>query len=275
MTGAQWILLAAVLWSSGGLVIKLVPLGSTAVTAGRAMATVAFFHAAVRPSLRRANWLTALCYAGMIVSFVAATKRTTAAQAIVLQYTGTAWVILAAPRLLGERWLWRDLAVAAVALAAMAACAQDAAGGGQLTGNLLGVLSGCFYAGTVLTLRRAAAGAADQSPEASILAGNWLALLACLPFSAAELWHGIDWRSALGLGYLGVVQIGFAYWAFARGLRSVPAATATLLALAEPVLLPVWVFLGTGERPSTATVACGAVVVAALAVRAALQPKPD
>ncbi len=266
--GEKWVLLAAVLWSSGGVVIKSVPLGGAAVTAGRALFTVAFFALVVRPGLRRASLVTALGYAGMIATFVLACKQTTAAQAIVLQYSGTAWVLLAGPRWLGEPFRWRDLAVAAVAIAAMALCAQDTAGSGQAFGNLLGVLSGVCYAVTVVSMRRSAAAGSAGSAEASILLGNVLALAACLPFGFGDLGASLDLPAVAGLAYLGIVQIGLAYWAFARGLRTVPAATAALLALAEPVLTPVWVWLGTGERPAASTVVAGLVIVTALGWRA-------
>ncbi|MBM4346197.1 MAG: DMT family transporter [Deltaproteobacteria bacterium] len=265
--GEKWVLLAAILWSSGGVVIKSVPLGGAAVTAGRALFTVAFFALVVRPRLRRASLVTALGYAGMIATFVLACKQTTAAQAIVLQYSGTAWVLLAGPRFLGERFRWRDLAVAAVAILAMALCAQDTASPGQGLGNLLGVLSGVCYAVTVVSMRRSAAQGQPGSAEASLLAGNLLAFGACIPFGWRELRANLDLAGAAGLGYLGIVQIGLAYWAFARGLRTVPAATAALLALAEPVLTPLWVWLGTGERPTAMTVLAGLVIVVALGWR--------
>ncbi|MSQ85128.1 MAG: DMT family transporter [Myxococcales bacterium] len=266
--GARWILLAAVLWSSGGLVIQLVPLSGLAITAGRALVTVGFFAVVVRPKWRSASWLTALSYAGMIASFVLACKLTSAAQAIVLQYSGTAWVLLAGPRILGEPLRLRDVLVAAVALAAMALCAQDTSARSGWHGTALGVFSGLCYAATVVSMRLSAGRKGAHTPEGSILLGNVLACVACLPWSAGELYTGLDWPSALGLTYLGVVQIGAAYWAFARGLRTVSAATAALLALAEPVLTPVWVWLGTRERPSTATATAGLIVVAALAARA-------
>jgi drug/metabolite transporter, DME family len=64
-----------------------------------------------------------------------------------------------------------------------------------------------------------------------------------------------------------VVQLGVAYWLFIRGVRKVPAAEASLISMLEPVLNPVWVLIGTGERPGPWALLGGAVVIAAVVLR--------
>src|SRR3954470_17432095 len=93
---------AAVLWSSGGLFIKLAPMPALAVACGRSLVAAIFYLLILRPNLRAARWTTAAAYAGCIVTFVAATKLTTAANAIFLQYTGPAYVLLLSPLVLKE-----------------------------------------------------------------------------------------------------------------------------------------------------------------------------
>jgi drug/metabolite transporter (DMT)-like permease len=95
-----------------------------------------------------------------------------------------------------------------------------------------------------------------------------------LPFAAKAL-AGTTAQGALVLLYLGVVQMGIAYWLFARGLRTVPASEASLLSMLEPILNPVWVFLGAGERPGPWALAGGAVVIAAVAFRALRRPEAN
>lgn len=266
--GAAWIVLAAVLWSSGGLVIKWAPLPGLAVAGGRALVTALFYLAVLRPTLRRASWATAVCYAGMILTFVTATKQTTAASAIFLQYTGTAWVLVAGPRWLGEPLKRVDLAAALAAMAAMAVCLLDGGEGSHWQGNVLGAISGVFFAGTVLTMRRDARPGSPYDAQASTTLGNLLAAVLALPFSTDDLGAMVQPAAAAALLYLGIAQMGIAYLAFLRGLRVVPAATASLLALAEPALSPLWVLFGTGERPGPWTLAGGALVLAALAGQA-------
>src|SRR6266446_10648239 len=95
---------AALLWSSGGLFIKIAPMPALAVACGRALIATAFYLAVLRPDLRKARLATAVAYAGCVVTFVTATRLTTAANAIFLQYTGPAYVLVLAPWLLGEKF---------------------------------------------------------------------------------------------------------------------------------------------------------------------------
>lgn len=271
--GAAWVVLAAVLWSSGGLFIKWAPLPGLAVAGGRAAVTALFYLAVLRPDLRRASLTTALTYALMILSFVTATKLTTAASAIFLQYTGTAWVLVAGPRLLGEPLRRVDGVAAAAALLGMGLCLLDGSQAGadsaqRWQGDVLGAISGVFFAGTVIAMRRDARPGAPYDAQASTTLGNLLAAALALPLSAEALGGALQPAAVGALLYLGVVQMGLAYLAFLKGLRVVPAATASLLALAEPALSPLWVLLGTGERPGAWTLAGGAVVLSALAGRA-------
>src|SRR5205823_2020298 len=93
---------AALLWSSGGLFIKIAPMPALAVACGRSLVAGLLYLAVLRPNLRAARWSTAAAYAGCIVTFVTATRLTTAANAIFLQYTGPAYVLMLSPFLLDE-----------------------------------------------------------------------------------------------------------------------------------------------------------------------------
>ena len=268
--GRAAILLAALLWSSGALFIKGAPLEGLEVVGGRAVVTVIFQLLVLRPDLRRARWTSALPYAAMMVTYVTATKLTSAANAILLQYSGTAWVLLLGPRLLGEPLARRDLAVAGVCLLGMGLCLRDSpapeAGLAETagTGNLLALASGVFYALTLLSMRR---DSVEGTATASTTLGNLLAAGGALALAKAP---ASAYFTPLALGallWLGVVQIGIAYLLFQRGLRTVPAATAGLLVLLEPVLSPLWVWWGRGEAPGAWTVAGGALIVLALGAR--------
>src|SRR6202521_2367396 len=110
---------AAVLWSSGGLFIKLAPMPALAVACGRSLVAALFFLPLVRPDLRKARVTTALAYAGCIVTFVTATRLTTAANAIFLQYTGPAYVLLISPFMLDEPFRPIDAACVVLSLLGM------------------------------------------------------------------------------------------------------------------------------------------------------------
>ena len=265
--GSAAILLAALLWSSGGLFIKWIPLSALAVAGGRAAVTTVFYLVMLRPNLRRARLSTALAYAGMILTFVAANKQTTAASAVLLQYTGTAWVLLAGPRLFGEKVTGIDIAAVFGCLAGMALCLLDDTAGITWQGNAYAAVSGVFFAMAVMLMRRDAQ-AGQESAQASITLGNLMAAVFGLSLAGGDLFHHLTGQSVVGLLWLGLLQMGAAYLLFLRGLRTVTASTASLLSLLEPAVSPLWVWLGTGERPGLATLAGGGVMLSSLAARA-------
>lgn len=263
-TGRLLIAAAALLWSSGGLAIKLVPLPAVGVAFWRSLLTAMFLIAVLRPGpdrWRRASWTTACVYAAMILSFISATKMTTAANAIFLQYTAPVYVLLFAPLLLKEPFRRADLVTLVVALGGMTLFFVGKLEAGALAGNVVAVLSGLFFGGVILLLRR------DTSRDAmaSVLLGNLLAALLALPLSGGHL--ALDAKGAALVVFLGVVQMGISYLLYVRGLAVVPAAEAALLSMLEPVLSPIWVFIGIGERPTPWAVLGGAVVLSAVAGR--------
>jgi len=279
-TGRLLIAAAALLWSTGGLAIKLVPLPAMGVVFWRSLVAGLVILAAFRPS--RASWRhaapsTVIVYALMILTFVSATKMTTAANAIFLQYTGPLYVLALAPFLLKEPFRRADAAAVAVALLGMSLFFVGRLDPGALAGNLVAVLSGVFFGLTVLLLRRDASG--DAIP--SVIAGNLAAAALALPFAWGNL--ALDLRGVALVLFLGVFQMGISYILFVRGLGTVPAAEASLLGMLEPTFNPLWAFLGLGETPSGWASLGGLIVLAAVGARTLLggraapatPPSPD
>jgi DME family drug/metabolite transporter len=268
---------AALLFSTGGAAIKGTVLGSFQVAGFRSgVAALALFLLlpAARRGFGRGLIPAALAYAATLVAFVTATKMTTSAAAIFLQSTAPVWVVLLSPLMLGEEVRRRDLpfvALAAVGLVLVFLGSRDPAATAPQPGlgNLVALASGLFYALLMLTMRRLARGGEDRSIPAVVL-GNAVAFLVCLPFALPV--HGAGAPDALAIVYLGVVQIGLAYWLFSRGLRGLRAVEVSLLALLEPVLNPLLTWLVHDERPSALALIGGAVMVGSLALRALLDP---
>ena len=262
--GALLVAAAALLWSLGGLGIKSVPEPPLKIafyrSAFAAIALLAVFRP-FRPPRRL--WFAAAvgAYAGCLVTFVVATKWTTAANAIFLQYTGVIWVLLAAPLVLHEPRRREDTVAIAAAVVGMALFFADRMDRGSLAGNLVALLSSVFFAFLVVALRRQRGAAA----EAAVTWGNVAAAALLLPFVGSEL--GVSARSFAWLAFLGIFQLGAAYGLFVRGLRHVPAAKASLIGMLEPAANPLWVFLSLGERPTARAVVGGVIVLGAVAWR--------
>jgi drug/metabolite transporter, DME family len=262
--GALAIAGAALLWSTGGLGIKSVAAPALTVACYRS-AVAALVLLAVRgrrpvPSLRLA--VAVVSYAGCLATFVVATKWTTAANAIFLQYSGVVWVLLLAPVLLDEPFLRRDAVAVAVAFAGMSLFFVGRLDAPGRAGDLVALASGVCWAALVLSLR----GLGPRDGEATITWGNVVAALGLLPFLQQRV---VDGTSAAILIALGAFQIGLPALLFVIGVRHVPAAQAALVGMLEPVANPLWVWLLLGERPAATALAGGVVVLAAIAWRTA------
>ena len=262
--GALQVAAAAVLWSTGGLLIKEVDLPPLQIVFHRAWIASIVLLLLLRPKkIRPTPTLAAsvFVYAGMVISFVVATKWTTAANAIFLQNSGIVWVLLFSPLIARDAIRGRDVAAASACLAGMVFFFVGRLSAHGMAGNGIALLSGAFYAATVLLLRRQRG---DASKWTAILGNGFGGLVALAfvprPFAATA-------RDFAILVFLGVVQIGCAYALFVKGLEAITAAEASIISLLEPVLNPIWVFLGIGERPTSFAIAGAAIVLAAIVWR--------
>jgi len=260
----------ALIWSSGGLAIKLVALPPMAITGVRsalsALTLAVLFRGRLSFRLTPARALAAASYAALLISNVAATKLTTAANAILLAYTAPVYVALLAPRLLGERTRPSDWLFIGVVLAGMVLFFLDRLSPQGLLGNLVAVGSGLCYAAFTLSMRAQK----DASPVESVLLGHMLTACIGLPFLLGNL---PDARAWLGLAYLGVIQQGVSLALYVWCIKRLGALEAILVMTLEPILNPVWVALGVGELPGLWACLGGAVVVAAVTLRALVQAK--
>lgn len=261
------LVVAALCWSLGGLLIKAVDWPPLAVAGGRGLIAAVFLlltNRGLRFHFSRDQVLGAVAYAACTVTFCTATKLTTAANAILLQYTAPVWVALFGAWFLGERATRTDWVTIAVVLAGMALFFADSLELAHVLGNVIAVISGLCFAAMTLALRKQK----DTSATESIILGNGLAFLAGAwwIFHAPPLTaHG--WGALLTLG---VVQLGVSYWLYARAIKHVSALEAVLIPVIEPILNPVWVLLTLGEKPTTLALVGGLVVLAAVTTRAAI-----
>jgi drug/metabolite transporter, DME family len=256
---------AAVLWSTGGLFIKATNLSALEISFGRSLLaaiTVALLTRREGFGLNRVTALASLLYAALLVLFVMATKQTTAANAIFLQYTAPVYVLVLEPLFYKEKFRRRDLVTVIFCIVGMSLFFVGKLRPQDVTGNLLALTSGLCFAFYFLLLRHSSARNVNRA--SSVIYGNLLVVLITAPLGLAALQH-LSLKDAACIAYLGIVQIGFAYLLFtlamARGVRSLDAG---IIGYIEPVLNPIWVFLFIGERPSTWAILGGGIIVAAV-----------
>lgn len=283
LAGRAHVLAAALLWSSSGLFVKSHlfddwPLDQRGVLL--AFWRALFAGLVLLPWVRRPRWNwrmvpMVLSFTGMNICFLKSMTLTTAANAIWLQCTAPLWVFLWAYTLGRERARPADAIPLCCGLAGtgliLAMEFAGATAGTSTAGVVLGLAAGILYAGVVIGLRRL-----RGEDAAFLVAANHLVAAALLsPYYAASAVHPSLGQLA-AVAAFGVVQMGVPYLLFARGLHHVPGHEAALLALTEPVLMPLWVWLAWGERPAWWTLAGGGLILAGLIARYARRERePD
>jgi drug/metabolite transporter (DMT)-like permease len=255
---------AAIFWSTSGVLIKLVALHPMAIAGWRSLIAGAVILLLCRKTITLSWSLDSLmaagCMALLCISFVIATKLTTAANAIVLQYAGSIYVAILAPRMLAEPtdradWYFLLAVVAGISLFFM-----DNLSLKGVAGIMVGMVGSIFWAGTVLFLRKTRGG----STAWPLALGNFMAAGLCLPFMLRQAPTAMDW---IGLVGLGVISLGIGYAIFSYSIKRVGALEAVLIPSIEPLINPIWVFFIAGETPGRWALVGGSLVLAAVTGR--------
>jgi drug/metabolite transporter, DME family len=266
--GMIFILFAAVLWSTGGVFIKSITLDAFQLSMWRSLFAAASIVLLVRPKKIPLDVLTlsaSVAYAATLIFFVMATKATTAANAILLQYTAPIYILFLAHFWLGEFITRGQLLAVAIALIGIALFFFDKLSPEGVLGNTYALISGAAFGAMTVQLRKKK----HQEPIDAILLGNFWIVIICaavcaLPENNALNWSSafsISWNDAIQVGFLGIFQIAIPYILFAKGIKEIRALDASLLGMIEPVLNPIWVLLIIGEIPSGFTFIGGGIIL--------------
>ena len=262
--GRKLILLAGVLWSLAGVFIKSLELPAVAITFYRSLfASLFFILFAGRKSwnLSFPLLISVTSYTAAISSFVLANKLTTAANAIVLQYTAPIFVFLFIRLLFREPISKLNFVTLLFGMLGVAIIFSGSTAGQDLSGVTVAIFSGLLFSIYMVNLRFLK----GLNPLVLTFVNNFVCALALLPLTVSHLM--LSGNQFVALTIMGVVQLGVPYFLFSKGLESISLQEASLIVLIEPVLNPLWVALGVGEVPSTATLIGGGVILFSLAVR--------
>ena len=267
-----FVLLAVLLWSTGGVFIKLTTLDAFAVNLGRSLfaaITVAVFTHRKGLQLDKFTLLTSFLYAGTLTCFVYANKTTTAANAIFLQYTAPIYILILAPFILKEKFRFSDLITVVICLAGMSLFflepqnIENKLATNVFWGNVAALVSGLFFGLYFILLRHPRS--LQKNPALSVFYGNTLIVLLMLPLILNRPPTQINSNDILAILFLGIFQIGIAYVLFTNGVAGgVRSLDASIIGFIEPLLNPIWVFLVIGERPSIWAIVGGAIIIAAV-----------
>jgi drug/metabolite transporter, DME family len=261
--GRLWLLLSGFLWSLAGVFIKLLELHPLTIVFYRSLFAALFFSLWARGqrwTLSVPLVASAASYTAAISSFVWANKLTTAANAIILQYTAPLFVFAIARFVFRETVKKADLLTLLLGMAGLGIIFSGTRGAPDAEGIATALLSGFLFSLYMVNLRFLR----QLNPTFLTFVNNLVCSLLLLLLVES---YRVSWGEALALLVMGVVQLGIPYFLFSKGLETIPLQEAALIVLVEPVLNPVWVVFMVGETPSVATVVGGGFIVGGLALR--------
>ncbi len=267
------LLLCGLFWSTAGVLIKFVDWHPGAIWSARCAIAAVLLYAIRRPSfdhISRAEWGAAVALAATTGLFILANKLTTAANAILIQYSAPVWVALLGRWFLGERTSRLDWLSIGMVLCGVTLFFFDQLSFDHTAGNLVALAAGVAFAFGAMTMRMVGRDPSSD-PIRPLLLGNLLGALLGAPFWAfGDLPDATGWAALLALG---LVQQAAAYFCYAAAVRHATAIEVMLIPVIEPILSPLWVAIAFGEWPSGWALVGGTVVVAAVTLRGVLGGK--
>lgn len=264
-----YIVIAATLLSTGGVILKFVDMNPMAIASSRGIisAIVVWLY------LKKPNFtfskpqvIGAFSYAMMVTGFIVANKLTTATNAVVLQFTAPIWIVILGVWILKEKASWYDIVSIFIVSAGMILFFIDDVGGGTLAGNIVAIFSGLALAGSTIGMRMQKEG----SPVETTLLGHIITVIIGLPFLFSV---NFTITNIIGILLLGIFQLGIAYILYATAVKYLTALEVILIMFLEPILNPIWVMLIHGETPSKFSLIGGTIIIVTVALRSILVSK--
>ena len=255
----------AVLWSIAGIFIKLVDANPFVIAGFRSLfacLTISFSMLIFKIRFRftKRSVMNGIIMCVLFFMFVCSNKLTTAANAIVLEFTSPIFLMIFSVIILKKKFRRIDILVTLVALIGISFCFADKLEGGYIWGNIVAVGSGAVQALMYLFV-------GETKDDDERLTGIWLGQfltavigVAFIPFTENVL----NGKAFVALVILGVFQLGIAYVLYWKSAGNCPAIACALISAAEPILNPIWVAIFDGERPGPVAILGGIIVIAAV-----------
>ncbi len=272
LPGQLMILASALLWSTAGILVKLIPWGGFSIASIRGLICTLFLLALRQLRRRRGQYApvrfsrhniaagVAMFLTGAL--FMASNKLTTAANAIVLQYIAPILILLYTTVVQKRRPTAVEIALTAVVFVGCVLAFCDKLGGSGTLGDVLAIISGFTFAALILIN-----GMEKTQPEDGQIIGCGLSFICCLPFVFTDSHFIITWESVGAMLALGLVQYSLANILFGKGIKKTEPTAASVILTMEPIMNPVWVFLMLGEAPGPLALTGFVLVVAAVTLQ--------
>lgn len=269
-------LICATLWSIAGIFMKLLPWNGFAVAGLRSLIAGLTIAAYIlirgkRIIINRRTLVTGVFTACVYTCFAVANKLTTAANAIVLQFTSPVFIVIFSALILKKRIRRSDALVVSFTLLGIALFFFDQLRPGYILGNFVAIAAGMFMAGMFMAVGELE----GEQRFSGILIGQSLTFLVGLPFVIATR-PEFTAVTTMSILILGVFQLGISYILYVESSKYCPPLACCLLGAAEPLLNPVWVLIFDGERPGVFALIGGVIVVVSITLWCVFgQEKPE
>ena len=249
---------AALMWSLGGVFIKLVDLNPMGIAGIRSLgAAVVLLIYIKKPRLywNRYFLTGVLPYTAMVVLYVLSIRLTTAANAIFLEFTAPIYVVAFSYLLLNERINRFDILTMVIIFLGMGLFFMDELTFYGFWGNIMALIAGVCLALVTVMIRKE-----KESAFEIVFYGNVLTAIICFTFIIEGLSNStqLDWLIIFGLG---IFQLGIPYILYTTALKYVSALDAILVGMLEPILNPIWVYIFIGEAMGEWAFIGGALVI--------------
>ena len=256
--GTAAVLAASLCFSTGGLLMKIIPWNPLAINGVRnviAAVVIGLYILATHHKLKF-NFTVlvgAVSMAGVTTLFSIANKLTTAGNTIILQYTAPIWIVILMFLIFGKKPDRTALISIFIVLAGILCFFFDGLSTGKWLGDLCALLSGIFYAGVFML---------NSFEKGDALSSVFFGQIACGVFLSPLVVHETDFSAPvlISVFLLGAVQVGLAYIFFTFGTKYTDPVTASIINALEPILNPILVAVFYGEMLGRISIV-GAVIV--------------
>jgi len=284
LLGHGAVIITAILWSTSGLFIKLlidIDWHPIHITSARSLISSIFLlicrqfiKTPEKPRFFAKNrgilplWSGGIAYAITMLGFVYANSLTTAANAIILQYTAPVWAAFLGWYFNREKPHWEHWGAILLVSFGLLLFFRDGLVSGAIIGDGIAVFSGLAFGATTVFMRMMK----DGNPADCMLLAHVLCAIFGIPFFLLNP-PLLSVSAILPLMYMGIIQVGLASLFYAYAIKKISAVQAMLTAIIEPILNPVWVMFFTGERPANTALVGGAIIIIAVAASSVIGMK--
>ncbi len=271
-TGVLLMAATAILWSIAGLFIKIIDWNPFNIAFSRSLVASLFIIIFIRKIKFKFSFQ--LIAAGVansltMILFVLANKTTTAANAIILQYIAPIITAFLSYFLLKEKVGLENFISVIIITIGIIIMFFDKVSYGSLFGNIIAIISAFTFSFYFIFMRMQK----DDSTIESVLLSHILTVIICFMVSIFIPLPKFSPLSIMAIFILGIFQLGVTSILFAMAIKKISAITANLIAVIEPVLNPIWVFVAIGEKPQLNSIIGGAIIVIAVTIASIISAK--